>query len=336
MFTDHIIFYAVGCWLPFEMIQTIVIIVSWLPPRKHHDFWIIFVEAWLDATALFQYSWNQSWIITLPNYVFEWLFLVLFVAVLWNVWIFDQCFFPRLDESFLFLGCWFEGIGQLLGWKISRLFLNLLNHSLFLLTITSFSIDFLAVDPNFLGTTLCRVRCHNRWIFFLQIIFLIYFEFVIRLGSWCLLSRFQFSSEAVFVVADGIQIGLPSYSIVFCRFTLPMLKSRNIIQIIPTLILIIERGLNMAQINFMLIFAEYLSEAFLEWIFAIFISLLNRIQIIPLINCTGKYFTIIKFIRFFLTASYWHFRLKYLSHICLRRRFQIRQLQFVCCVFIFW
>jgi hypothetical protein len=56
VFAYHVILYAVRGWLPFEMVEAIIIIIGRLPTRKQQQIRISLIVACLKASTLLQYT----------------------------------------------------------------------------------------------------------------------------------------------------------------------------------------------------------------------------------------------------------------------------------------
>lgn len=86
----------------------------------------------------------------------------------------------------------------------------------------------------------------------------------------------------------------------------------------------------MRQINLMLVFAQNLPEALLEWVLAIFVSLLNRIKWASVVHGASEYFTVVEIIRLqmiFIPSTLLILGLKWLSHFRWCSLLYISQLQ---------
>lgn len=230
VFTNHVVLDASRSRFPLEVVQTIIVVVSGFPTREYHKIRIIFIIAWIDAAALLHDPRNELWIIAGSNNVLERFFFVLFIPVLRDVRVFNECFLSSLNKALLLLSCWFEWVRQSLRWKVPGL-LNIFNYGL-LWFLSIFSFHFLTINTNLLGSTLGRIWRNNSLIFFLWIILSVDFELIERFTCWSLLARFTLAFVAVFFIADCIQISFSantSSNVVFCWLTLPVFEGTNVI-----------------------------------------------------------------------------------------------------------
>ena len=105
VFTNHVVLDASRGRFPLEVVQTIIVVVSGFPTWEYHKIRIIFIIAWIDAAALLHDPRNELRIIARSNNVLERFFFVLFIPVLRDVRVFDECFLSSLNKALLLLSC---------------------------------------------------------------------------------------------------------------------------------------------------------------------------------------------------------------------------------------
>ena len=194
MLANHVVFYATWCWLPLEVIKTVIMIICWLPAWVSTR--IVLAILRLKPSRFFKNHHYHFRVVSWPQHIFIWSWFVLFEPIFWNVRILSECILPCLDESLLLLGRRLKRIGQFSWWKISRLFNFFLYRFIFIFCIV---ITILIV---FVFSWVRYVACFRRVRFS---------SFLSESQFGKLFFFFRFEFRFVFIILDTCIVSLPGF-----------------------------------------------------------------------------------------------------------------------------
>jgi hypothetical protein len=118
---DHVVLDASGRWLPLEVVQTVIMVICWLPTRGQYYIFVLGVVSGLETPALLQHRQDEPRVVAWTQHVLERGVLILLESVFGDVGVLGQSVLASLDEPFLLLGSRLEWVGQPPGREVTRL-----------------------------------------------------------------------------------------------------------------------------------------------------------------------------------------------------------------------